>query len=575
MDAKVNGHDKRTRCVTTSREWWLDGLIGCQAGLYAYISLLSRRFEFTSEFQQRPIVQLLLLLTADFVLHFWSLRLALRSADHAAITRRVLLGALLFRALLLPSLPIQEVDLYRYLWDGSVVANGQNPYCFSPQQVLSAARTEQIPSSLESLVERREQSNSLQETLHRIHFGELITVYPPVSQAVFGLASLLVPDQASLYQRVLTMKVVLTLFDLMTVCLLFALLRHVGQHPAWAILYAWSPLVLKECANSGHLDSIAVFLTTAAVLCLIYGVAASKAGGTWWLTCSALLLGLGVGAKLYPIILLPVLAVWAVRKVGWRIGIVYAPVALLCAVGSLAPMLLTEAAPSALQSQGPPGVPLPSGHTAAGSGLTTFLSRWEINDLAFLVIVENLRPDPGDAGSHWFVVLPNTLRGDVSQSASTIFRMPVSEATFLTARIITMVLFGVLVVGMLWCAVQRNEQDFWLRTVFLTLAWFWVLAPTQNPWYWTWALPFLPFAGRRTWCLVSLLALAYYLRFWLLYQFPDANVAGTGYQGEEFFHFVVAPLEHGFWMLLLLGESMTFRQSVSAFTEGNADDEVT
>ena len=24
---------------------------------------------------------------------------------------------------------------------------------------------------------------------------------------------------------------------------------------------------------------------------------------------------------------------------------------------------------------------------------------------------------------------------------------------------------------------------------FLVLAWFWLLSPTQNPWYWTWALP--------------------------------------------------------------------------------------
>lgn len=238
-------------------------------------------------------------------------------------------------------------------------------------------------------------------------------------------------------------------------------------------------------------------------------------------------------------------------------------------------MLLTKASMSEPPSHGTPGIPIPPTHTMAGSGLTTFLSRWEINDLVFLVIVENLRPDPVDERAHWFVVMPDSIRKNVSRSASIGLRRSISEATFLSARIVTIFVYGIILIGILWSAAQRNERELWLRTAFLTLAWFWALAPTQNPWYWTWAMPFLPFAGRRTWTQVSLLVLAYYLRFWLLYQFPDANVAGTSYRGEQFFHYVIAPLEHGLWMLLLLGESLTFRQSVSAFTEGDAIDGVT
>lgn len=556
MDATVIDSSQRPRDETPRRNWWLGSLIGIQAVLYGSVSLLSRRFDFTSDFQQRPIGLVLLLLTLAFALHLGSLRLVLRMANHASAMGCVLLGALLFRAILLPSLPIQEVDIYRYLWDGSVVANGQNPYRFSPHQVLTGLRSAQIPPSLDELVKLRDRSNAIQETLQRVHFGELITVYPPVSQAVFGLAALVVPERASLYQRVLTMKVILTLFDMITVGLLLILLRHMGRHPGWAMLYAWSPLVLKECANSGHLDSIAVFLTTAAVLCLLFSVSAHSVRSRYpWLALSALLLGFGVGAKLYPIILLPVLAVWAIRQAGWRAGIVYSMVALLCAAGSLAPMLLTKATTSESLSASLPGDPHPAGHSAAGSGLATFLSRWEINDLVFLVIVENLRPDPVGERAHWFVVVPNSFRSTASEFTSTIFQRPISEATFLAARILSILLYGVIVAGILWRAVRRDDQELWLRTVFLTLAWFWALAPTQNPWYWTWAMPFLPFAGRRTWSLVSLLVLAYYLRFWLLYQFPDANVAGTNYQGEQFFHYVVAPLEHGLWMTLLIVES--------------------
>ncbi len=441
------------------------------------------------------------------------------------------------------------------------MADGGNPYHLSPQQVLTASHGQDTSSSLKVLIDLKTRSIACEEALRRIHYGELITVYPPVSQAVFGLASVAVPDHASLYQRVVTMKVVLTLFDLLTVWLLLEILRRVGRHAGWAILYAWSPLVLKEYANSGHLDSIAVCLTTGAVLCLLRGLVPIKANTRYsWLMVSALLLGLGVGAKLYPVVMIPALALWAARKVGWRAGAAYLIMGLLSGIGTVGPMLLTK--PVAIEVEQPslPEISQPTEHATAGSGLATFLSRWEINDLLFLVIVENLRPDAVDAPPYWFVITPNSLRTTTAEFLSSTLRHPIPEATFLTARIITLLLFAAIAAGLLWRASCRNEDEFWLRTVFLTIAWFWVLAPTLNPWYWTWAIPFLPFAGRRAWTAISLLVLAYYLRFWLLYQFPESEVLGTSYRGEQFFHFVVAPLEHSLWLLWLLTESLVFRQ---------------
>ena len=51
------------------------------------------------------------------------------------------------RLLLLPSHPIQEIDLYRYIWDGEVSAAGVSPWEFSPAQVLAALATETIPTA--------------------------------------------------------------------------------------------------------------------------------------------------------------------------------------------------------------------------------------------------------------------------------------------------------------------------------------------------------------------------------------------------------------------------------------------
>ncbi len=537
---------------------WLSwGLLGAQAGLYAWLAILSRHFEYNSGYPHRPIPLVLLLLAAAFVLHLLSVRLALRSRACAALTRRILFGAVLFRLILLPSLPIQEIDIYRYLWDGAVVAAGGNPYQASPQQVLTAATNNQAQSALSPLVMLKNGSAACEEALQRIHYGELITVYPPVSQAVFGLAAKIVPADASLYQRLVTMKIVLTLFDVLTAWAVIAILRSVGHHAGWAMLYAWSPLVCKEFANSGHLDSIAVCLTTTAVLCLLQGRThhRTRSMQPWSLT-SALLLGLGVGAKLYPLVLIPVLALWTCRLRGMQTGAVYAIVSLICAAGSLSPMFLTEPVAIKAAPRSSSETPLSAESTPAPSGLATFLSRWEINDLLFLVTVENLRPDSVDTRPHWFVIAPNSWRTSTAQALSHTLQRPIPQATFLTARAITLLIFAAIVAGLLWRASCVNTDDVWLRTVFLTVAWFWALAPTLNPWYWTWALPFLPFAGRRAWTAVSLLVLIYYGRFWLMYHLPNAELLSTGYRGEDFFHYVLAPLEHGAWLLWLSVEAL-------------------
>jgi hypothetical protein len=95
----------------------------------------------------------------------------------------------------------------------------------------------------------------------------------------------------------------------------------------------------------------------------------------------------------------------------------------------------------------------------------------------------------------------------------------------------------------------------WLSLLFSTLAWFWMLSPTLNPWYWTWALPFVLFARNRGWFLVSALVLLYYLRFWFAYQWGSEPVMGTRYAGEAFFHYVVVWCEHLPWMLLVAVEA--------------------
>ena len=98
---------------------------------------------------------------------------------------------------------------------------------------------------------------------------------------------------------------------------------------------------------------------------------------------------------------------------------------------------------------------------------------------------------------------------------------------------------------------QSHSHQRLLEAVFLTLAWFWLLLPTQNPWYLTWCLPFLPFARGRAWFALSGLAFVYYLRFWMTARF-SSPVLGTPYPGAQFFDFVVTWLEYAPWVLWLI-----------------------
>jgi len=95
------------------------------------------------------------------------------------------------------------------------------------------------------------------------------TVYPPVSQFVFRGVHRITPTGASVKTRVRLMKFVIVLFDIGVIGLLWLLLRLFEQNPGWFVAYGWSPLVIKEFAGSGHLDSIAVFLTMGSIVCVV------------------------------------------------------------------------------------------------------------------------------------------------------------------------------------------------------------------------------------------------------------------------------------------------------------------
>ena len=174
-----------------------------------------------------------------------------------------------------------------------------------------------------------------------------------------------------------------------------------------------------------------------------------------------------------------------------------------------------------------------------------------MNDFIFLVIFENLKPTAGVHAEQvpWFSCVPEAWREAAIVRWAASWDIHPIQAAFYASRAVTGTAFVLLLGYFIAAAYRQGTAVAWMRTLFLTTAWFWLLCPTQNPWYWAWALPLVPFARSRAWLWLSGLVMAYYLRFWLGYHWPEQAVLGTAYRGEQFFDFVVTWLEYLPWFI--------------------------
>ena len=177
---------------------------------------------------------------------------------------------------------LYDNDIWRYLWDGHLSATGIGPYAATPHELLTEVEEsgeDQPPLD----------SDLWWDVLDNVSFRTYTSVYPPLAQEVFSLAHFLAPGS------VLVLKFLILLIDLGSCLAVVALLRALGRPDRDLLLYAWSPLVIKEFAGSGHLDTLMILLISWAAVALIRR--------RDWLAQS--LLGIAVAAKLGALILFP------------------------------------------------------------------------------------------------------------------------------------------------------------------------------------------------------------------------------------------------------------------------------
>ena len=195
----------------------------------------------------------------------------------------IIFTGLFARLILIPSSPILEDDFYRYMWDGAVTSNEYNPYVFSPQDVIE--KKADVPEKILKLAEESE------GVIEKINHPKIKTIYPTLSQIIFGISYFLFPWSVTGWKFLLLMG------DLLLLFFLIKILRELKLPISFVAIYWLNPIVLHEFFNTAHYDLFAILFTAIAIYYYLKNE----------FVTSSITLALAVGFKLWPILIFPIL----------------------------------------------------------------------------------------------------------------------------------------------------------------------------------------------------------------------------------------------------------------------------
>lgn len=217
-----------------------------------------------------------------------------------------LLGiGLVGRLVLFGSLPSLSDDVYRFIWDGTLLKNGIHPFAHLPTYYLD----QQVPGLDQPLYERLNSPN-------------YFTIYPPINQAIFWF-SIHIGEHWLGHANAI--RGILLFADMGSLFLLSKLLCYYGKKPSLAHFYFLNPLVILEVTGNLHFEGLVVFF----LLLGIYGYTLKK----YWL--SSVGFGLAIGTKLLPLIFLPYLLMYGIRNRKWWVAILAGTIGII----TIAPLL--------------------------------------------------------------------------------------------------------------------------------------------------------------------------------------------------------------------------------------------
>ncbi len=181
----------------------------------------------------------------------------------------IVLSACLLRLVSLGGTPLFEDDYYRYLWDGYQTVETGDPYSLAPAEFFDR----DVPEIFEPI-------------LSLINYPEIATVYGPVNEWLFAIGYLIAPAE------VWPLQLMSSIADVLIMLILIKL----GASNA-LLLYAWSPLILKETSLTAHPDVFAIL----GVMLAIWAAIAGKR------FIAGVMMAVAVGTKVFAVLALPYL----------------------------------------------------------------------------------------------------------------------------------------------------------------------------------------------------------------------------------------------------------------------------
>jgi len=210
--------------------------------------------------------------------------------------REIVLVAILFRVSLLLAAPNLSDDFWRFIWDGRLLAAGENPYLYLPLESADDPTIAELDLK--------------GEVYTNLNSKQYYTVYPPLNQVVFAASAFV--GCSNPMAEVFVLRLILLAVEIGVMVLLIRLLRHFQKDEKLVAWYALNPLVIVEIIGNLHFEGLMLFF----ILLAIWLWTREK------ILPASIALAAAISTKLLPLILIPMLPKFLGWKKAMTIGVI-------------------------------------------------------------------------------------------------------------------------------------------------------------------------------------------------------------------------------------------------------------
>jgi len=239
-----------------------------------------------SYFTLRHVTSVLFLL---YILLFIAYLIFINISFSETRINQVYIFSILFRLALFALIPNLSDDVYRFIWDGRITANGLNPYVHLPEYFLSSPEYQDI---------------GLTSHLYELFGKNTHSSYPPLNQLIFAIAAWIAPG--SIFGSIVVIRLFIIVFEIGNIIIIRKLLKIYRKPDKTGLFYALNPLVILELTGNLHFEAILIFF----ILLTLWYLHFSK------ILSAGIVFSFGILSKLIPLIFLPV--IWI--RAGWKKG---------------------------------------------------------------------------------------------------------------------------------------------------------------------------------------------------------------------------------------------------------------